>query len=48
MKITKQTPVRVPALSRFTLAFCRSANCPEHVVVGRGRVTPWITCDYVR
>jgi hypothetical protein len=23
MKITKQTPVRAPALSRFTPAFCR-------------------------
>jgi hypothetical protein len=47
MKIITQIPVRAPDLFRFTPAFCRSVNCPEHVVVGLGRVTPRITCDYV-
>jgi hypothetical protein len=38
-KITTQTPVCAPILSRFPLAFGRRANCPEHAVVGLGRIT---------
>jgi hypothetical protein len=51
MKITTQIPVRALALSLFTprlLSYiAQIAICPEHVILGLGRVTPRITCDYV-